>query len=93
MEALNITETRNKLSQIVNNELSVQIGISKHKSIILPKHIFDALNGKIIALENKKRELDIEYSPLHGDPSDDFRISYNTNHGGKEITVIGIFLC
>ena len=60
METLNITDTRKRLSQIINNELSVEIGISKRKSVILPKREFDELQKRIAGLKKETQKLELE---------------------------------
>jgi hypothetical protein len=67
VETLNITETRIKLSHIVNNQLSVQIGISKHKSVIMPKSLFDTMQERISTLEKANRDLEIKLITLESE--------------------------
>ena len=60
METLNITETRKQLSRIINGELSVQVGVSKHQSVIMPKQEFDKLQELVNTLQSQTQALELK---------------------------------
>ncbi|MBF0352076.1 MAG: hypothetical protein HQM11_13675 [SAR324 cluster bacterium] len=51
METLNISDTRTKLSQIVNNKITVEITNAKESSVIIPKKNYKEMEKRLVELE------------------------------------------